>query len=353
MGRAILATVVLLVLGTAGSAAAGTEEQAAADAALAENVTSANEACKTDITAKMEWPTFKGKEAQYFDEPAMGAHCGLIVDSVRSYCARSERHQAGVAEILKSITCRYDAKATREKIDRTDATWKIKKGAVTAGYNAETREIGESLRMFHYEFTFLRNGGPGEEKYWNEKLAKDDIAEAAEACKKKIDVKIDWPKFRKTYKLEKGSEQTAEQVYQTCSGVVGTIRDWCSSSQEPRAKAARKKLGKLTCTWDPKATRSKLKRPGASHKLKGKNFVVGWNWETENPGQEVNDFFIAKFKIKDPNVASSGPCKGKSGRALLACQRGVEGAPNACYAACRKSHPSGTGLSSCRARCRK
>ena len=352
-----LATAALF--GPTSSVAIADSAQDAAEAELAVVVVRTDQACKTSLTVAVDWSSFAGKykagKKGYsgHDEAYVGSSCSDIVRSIENFCGRSERHQQGVAEHLESITCKWDPKATREKLEREGVTWKRKKKALTVGYNWKTRDFGDRLR-FQLNWWWVDNGSVTEEKYRDAKLYKEHVKPAEKACKKKFDVSIDWPSFRGKYRLEKGSYETAEVVASGCGNIVASVGGWCYGGEEhDRFKAIAKGVDKIVCKWDPKATEKKLDRLGSIHKIKRKRLVAGYNWKTSNVGEGLNDYLIKKFKIKDPTRATSGPCKGKSGRALLACLRKVEGPVNQCHKGCNKRCKGTKNRSRCLGKCRR
>ena len=292
-------SIVVLSLGVAGTALADKKAMKKADKALAAATESASDTCKTPITAKIDWASFKGKfdKKKYFGVDTVGDKCGEAVNTIRSYCGRSERHQKGVAESFASMTCKHDSDS--------DVTWKLKKKAAVVGYGSYQVDI-DDLRTEYFEYAFLSNGGPAEEAYYNKKLQEEAVAPANEACGKKLKINIDWTKFRGTYKLERQSGKTPMDVYGAWSSMVNNIRDWCGSTgKEKRAKRIKAGLTGMTCTWDKNATRKKLKRPGATHKFKKKHLISGWTFKTEVPETHINDFFLKHFKIDESGAMNA------------------------------------------------
>jgi hypothetical protein len=101
--------------------------------------------CGVEIKMSLDWKSFKGKDKGSYGLPSAFAYCGNVADGVRSVCG-DEDGKPAIAKSVKTISCKWDAKATKAKLKRYGPVMSLKGGKLTAGYNWDTANMSSSVR---------------------------------------------------------------------------------------------------------------------------------------------------------------------------------------------------------------
>jgi hypothetical protein len=117
-------------------------------------------------------------------------------------------------------------------------------------------------------------------------LKEDPIPRTNKECGSKLDAKVNWKSFvGKT----KGSYSFMSAAYY-CANVFGGIRYVCSDADGKEAVKASIKT--VECSFDPGATKDKLKRYGPTLSLKNKVLKAGYNWDTGNIDSATKEWLL-------------------------------------------------------------
>lgn len=207
-------------------------------------------------------------------------YCRQAVDGIRGTCSDPVA-KAGVAETLKSITCRMQAGASKQT-KSGGPVLALEGGALTITYDWSTSNMDSELAT--WVMKAMPVSGPNGPVTVEAKAARlegeKQFGEAVEIFKKQcgdIGVKYD-------FASEKGNAANpAWQGYYYCRNVIRGLGSACESAG--KKAVAQKKLGAVECRFEKDASKRKdLDRElgGAAHVLKGKTLGVLYDWNSAN-----------------------------------------------------------------------
>ncbi len=125
---------------------------AAADELLAtDNLERTNKACGSTIKASLDWKSFNGKFEGSHTHSSAAYYCRSVLDGIRNVCSDDLGKEA-VQGAVKTLTCRFDASITKDKIGRYGPEFKKgKNGELLATYGWDTGNISDGTKAWLLE----------------------------------------------------------------------------------------------------------------------------------------------------------------------------------------------------------
>jgi hypothetical protein len=207
-------------------------------------------------------------------------YCREAVDGIRRACSDAVA-KAGVAEVLKSVTCRMQAGASKQT-KYGGPLLALEGGALTITYDWNTSNVDSDLQTWVMKGRPISGpNGPVTVEAKSARLeGEKQFGEAIEAFKKQcgeISVKYD-------FASEKGNAaKPAWQGYYYCRDVLRGLGSACESGG--KKALAQKKFSAIECRFEKDASKRKDLDPeyqGAAHVLKGKTLGVLYDWTNGN-----------------------------------------------------------------------
>lgn len=246
-----------------------------------DDVQSANKACGAKLKLRVDWKSFKGKLTDKHSAAVAANYCVTVADGLRYACDKDDGKKAVKGQI-KTITCRYDEGATRDKLGRYGPSLSLKKKKLTAGYAWDTGNIADETKAWaednlKVKGTKLSLKAAREQAAAEAVLGADNLKDANKACKTELKVAVDWKSFDGHFE---GNHSRNSAAYY-CNSVLDGIRYVCSD--DIGQEAIKEAVKSVTCRFDASITKDKIGRYGPALK-KGKkgSLEATYGWDTGN-----------------------------------------------------------------------
>lgn len=281
-----MGTVLLVCSGAEVRASSGEREARAAFEEI--YLTPAAEACGSRFNVDIDWPSFRSHYDGAYNAKFAAEYCGYVLHTMGNFCAESEQNRASLVAGIRDVKCQWDGEAVREVQGRDGASRRVRGERLVIGYSWKTTGIGETLPEFFRE-TFLVNNSETQQNFESKRLESGVLEEARQSCDTPLKLLVEWKTFRPNYAQPRESGRDVLAAAEGCESALASLSELCAASTEA-SRAIKRRVKRIVCRWDPKATFEELKRNGEAPSLKGTTYLIGYNWETVAVGEATADY---------------------------------------------------------------
>ncbi len=207
------------------------------EASLAREVARANDACRSDFKATIDWT---GAQEHDIKKNYISGACGNLFGSIESLCSKPDGKEA-VRSQIRNIVCGFGA----------DNAISLSNGVIRLRSNFES-----SFQFFKqvnaYLADNLRADSAGDDsltvrrkKVDLEQSAAERVALTNRLCKSNLAFKIDWSGLP----ADAAAEYLDSRNARNCTGVLVAVRSTCESPAGE--KAVRQQIRSITCRFAP------------------------------------------------------------------------------------------------------